>query len=392
MTRGHRTVHRLLWPALALVVALGFTMALVLRPPPEQPESPPAQSEPAEMSAGFQAVQWNRRKLVYDAILLGCVALFVGTFITVGALRNPPADQPAWIGLRIKAFGTCAFVMLTIILMIGPLARLSPRFLPLLYNRRHFGVLTFCVALIHAWSVVDWFAVQGAMGDLMNEMTGSPNYAKFIGFPIKALGLFGLSVMFLLAATSHDFWLAFLTPRVWKALHMALYLAYGVLVMHVALGAMQEDRRLFIPLLLGGSFAAVTLLHIAAAWREREATQSHDGWLAVGPPGSIPDKAARIVTAPDGERIAVFRDGNQIGALTNVCAHQNGPLGEGRIIDGCVTCPWHGYQYRLEDGCAPPPFTERLATYRVRLRDGLIEVDPHALPPGTKAAINIGAA
>jgi hypothetical protein len=42
MTRGHRTAHRLLWPALAVIVALGFTMALVLRPPPE----PPAQSEP----------------------------------------------------------------------------------------------------------------------------------------------------------------------------------------------------------------------------------------------------------------------------------------------------------------------------------------------------------
>jgi hypothetical protein len=37
MTRGHRTVHRLLWPALAIVVALGFTMALVKRPPPEPP-------------------------------------------------------------------------------------------------------------------------------------------------------------------------------------------------------------------------------------------------------------------------------------------------------------------------------------------------------------------
>ena len=35
MTRGHRTFHRMLWPALALIVALGFTMALVLRPPPE---------------------------------------------------------------------------------------------------------------------------------------------------------------------------------------------------------------------------------------------------------------------------------------------------------------------------------------------------------------------
>jgi nitrite reductase/ring-hydroxylating ferredoxin subunit/DMSO/TMAO reductase YedYZ heme-binding membrane subunit len=342
------------------------------------------------MSVGFRAVQWNAKKLVYDGILLAGVALFIGTFMVVGAARNPPADMPAWINLRIKAFGTCAFVMLTIILMIGPLARLSPRFLPLLYNRRHFGVLTFLVALVHAWSVVDWFAVQGAMGDLIGEMTGSPNYGKFIGFPIKALGLTGLTILFLLAATSHDFWLAFLTPRVWKALHMALYLAYGVLVMHVALGVMQEDRRVFIPLLLGGSFAAVTLLHIAAAWREREAAQQHDGWIVVGPPKTIPDTCARIVTAPGGERIAVFRDGGQIGALTNLCAHQNGPLGEGRIIDGCVTCPWHGYQYRLEDGCAPPPFTEKLVTYRVRLRDGVVEVDPTPLPPGTKAAITIG--
>ena len=51
-----------------------------------------------------------------------------------------------------------------------------------------------------------------------------------------------------------------------------------------------------------------------------------------------------------------------------------------------------GLQDRLEDGCAPPPFTEKLATYRVRLRDGLIEVDPRALAPGTKAAIDLGAA
>ena len=78
-------------------------------------------------------------------------------------------------------------------------------------------------------------------------------------------------------------------------------------------------------------------------------------------------------------------------AITNLCAHQNGPLGEGCIVNGLVTCPWHGYEYRLADGCAPPPFTEKLATYRVRLRDGVIEVDPRALPPGTKAAIRLPA-
>ena len=41
MNRDHRKAHRLLWPALAVIVALGFTLALALRPPPE----PPAQGQ-----------------------------------------------------------------------------------------------------------------------------------------------------------------------------------------------------------------------------------------------------------------------------------------------------------------------------------------------------------
>jgi nitrite reductase/ring-hydroxylating ferredoxin subunit len=72
-----------------------------------------------------------------------------------------------------------------------------------------------------------------------------------------------------------------------------------------------------------------------------------------------------------------------LSAVSNLCAHQNGPLGEGRIVDGCITCPWHGYQYRPEDGCAPPPFTERLATYRLRVANGMVLLDPRANPPGT---------
>src|SRR5581483_2973367 len=226
---------------------------------------------------------------------------------------------------------------------------------------------------------------------LATELTTWGDYAKFIGFPFKMLGVGALLLLFLLAATSHDFWLMFLTPRVWKTLHMLLYAAYALVVMHVALGTMQGEQTELVPLMLWGSVGVVSVLHLAAGWRERKSdagiASGNDGWIAVGPPASIPDKGALIVAARGGERIAVFRDGTQIGALTNLCAHQNGPLGEGRIIDGCVTCPWHGYQYRLADGCAPPPFTEKLVTYRVRIAGGLVEVDPTPLAPGTPAAI-----
>jgi nitrite reductase/ring-hydroxylating ferredoxin subunit/DMSO/TMAO reductase YedYZ heme-binding membrane subunit len=343
------------------------------------------------MSSAFRAVQWNRTKLVYDAILLAGVALYIGAYMILAYWFDPPKDLPAAIDLCIRAFGSCAFLMLTIILSIGPLARLDRRFLPLLYNRRHFGVLTFFVALLHASFVVEWFAVQDALPSLYDELSKVSDYGKFIGFPFKALGILALLILFLMAATSHDYWLVFLTPPVWKGLHMALYAAYGLVVMHVALGIMQTDRNPLIPAMLASGFVIVTLLHLVAGWRERSGDRAgargSDGWLAVGPPLSIPDKGARIVTPPDGERIAVFRDGTQIGALSNLCAHQNGPIGEGRIIDGCVTCPWHGYQYRLEDGRAPPPFTEKLVTYRVRIAHGVVEVDPRPLPPGTAAAV-----
>src|ERR1700747_1920783 len=98
------------------------------------------------MSAGFRAVQWNRKKVVYDAILLAGVALYIAAFMGISAWRKPPANWPDWINLRIDAFGSCAFIMLTIILSIGPLARLHRRLRALLYNPPQFCVLTVFVS------------------------------------------------------------------------------------------------------------------------------------------------------------------------------------------------------------------------------------------------------
>lgn len=343
--------------------------------------------------SGYVAVQWSRTKYVYDAWLIAGVVLYIAGFMLIEGLLHPPKNQPEWIDLRIRAFGTCAFFMLSIILCIGPLARLNPRFLPLLYNRRHFGVLMFLVACVHAWSMVEWFIVLGVLPSLVDELTNWPNYLKFIGFPFKTLGLVALFIFLLMASTSHDYWLAVLKPPVWKAIHMAVYVAYGLVVIHVALGAMQTNRGLGIPIMLVASLAIVATLHILAGMRgraiDRGVAPNKEDWITVGPPLSIRDKCAKIVAAPGGERIAIFRDGDQVGALSNVCVHQNGPLGEGKIIDGLITCPWHGYQYQLKNGCAPPPFTERVATYRVRLKSGIVEVDPRPLAPGTAASIKV---
>jgi nitrite reductase/ring-hydroxylating ferredoxin subunit len=97
----------------------------------------------------------------------------------------------------------------------------------------------------------------------------------------------------------------------------------------------------------------------------------------------IEEGRARIAILPDGDRVAVFRHEGAFSAISNACAHQNGPLGEGRILDCLVTCPWHGFQYDVRTGRSPAPFTEQVPTYRVKLEGGVIYVDPIANPPGT---------
>jgi nitrite reductase/ring-hydroxylating ferredoxin subunit/DMSO/TMAO reductase YedYZ heme-binding membrane subunit len=279
--------------------------------------------------------------------------------------------------------------MLTLILCIGPLARLDRRFLPLLYNRRHFGVMTAVVAAIHASHVLGWYFAFSPTPPYQALLASNTAYGQVLGFPFESLGVFALIVLAILAATSHDFWLSFLTPPVWKALHLLIYPAYAAVVGHVALGYLQDADHPGFAMIVAAGALAVAGLHLAARGRGASITGAGAGegeWIAVAHAGDIPDSRAVIVEVAPGTRAAVFRNGRALSAISNACAHQNGPLGEGRIVDGCVTCPWHGFQYRPEDGCAPAPFTEKLATYNLRLEGETVMIDRNANPPGTRVA------
>jgi len=192
----------------------------------------------------------------------------------------------------------------------------------------------------------------------------------------------------LMAATSHDFWLHTLSAPVWKSLHMLVYGAYALLIGHVTLGALQSERSPALTLILGAGLATVLSLHVAAAlWEKRVDRESintgSEGFVDVCSVEQIPENRA-VVVSLSGERVAVFRYDGKSSAISNVCRHQNGPLGEGRIIDGCVTCPWHGYQYLPESGASPPPFTEKVATFSTRIANGRVLVHPCANAPGTR--------
>lgn len=329
------------------------------------------------MSARYVAVVWNRQKRLYGLVVAGVAAVYLLAFVGVGSLVHPGATLET---LLIRGLGTLGLLLLHIVLAIGPLCRLNRRFLPLLYNRRHLGVVMFLVALGHAAFTVAQFHGFGNVDPLRSLLTSNTRFDSLREFPFEVLGLAALVILFLMAATSHDFWLHTLGPRVWKTLHMGVYAAYTLLAGHVALGALQSERSPVLPVVLGAGFAVLLVLHLAAAHREHRADcaarEMHaDGFIHVGALEEIPDQQAVVVTAGR-ERIAVFRRGSRVSALSNVCRHQNGPLGEGRIVDGCVTCPWHGYQYDPDTGCSPPPYNDVVPVYQTRIVAGKVWVHP----------------
>jgi len=338
------------------------------------------------MGVSYQAVGWNRQKRIYDRTLLLGILLYLGLFVGLGFVLHPAARLET---LLIRGLGSCAFLLLHIVLSIGPLCRIDRRFLPLLYNRRHLGVATFVVALAHGVFSLIQFHLLGDLNPLVSMLAGNTRFDSIAQFPFQPLGAIALTILFLMAATSHDFWLANLTAPTWKALHMLVYVAYGVLVMHVALGVLQAETS---PVWTGAvALGAVWLigLHLVSGWRERPLDRElHKGaqdFVDVCAVAEIPADRARVVTLA-GERVAIYHYDDKVSAVSSVCQHQNGPLGEGRVIDGCITCPWHGYQYEPHTGRSPAPFTEKVPTFRVRVQAGRVLVDPRPLPAGTEVA------
>ncbi|MBA4066331.1 MAG: nitrite reductase [Isosphaera sp.] len=71
--------------------------------------------------------------------------------------------------------------------------------------------------------------------------------------------------------------------------------------------------------------------------------------VVVGKVGDIPDGGSRVVTVGKKD-VAVFRTGGAFHAIDDLCPHMGASLSGGHVEDGCVTCPWHYWRFRLSDG------------------------------------------
>lgn len=76
----------------------------------------------------------------------------------------------------------------------------------------------------------------------------------------------------------------------------------------------------------------------------------------------------------DGERVAVFNVDGRFFAISDLCPHAGGPLSEGFIENGRITCPWHGWSFDLNPENVEPP-NDMICKYRVHVEGDDIKLE-----------------
>jgi nitrite reductase/ring-hydroxylating ferredoxin subunit/uncharacterized membrane protein len=103
------------------------------------------------------------------------------------------------------------------------------------------------------------------------------------------------------------------------------------------------------------------------------------GWHDVATLAELPERELRrrlVGEVP----VLLYRDGERVLALADACSHLSGPLHEGELVDDpelgpCVSCPWHGSTFALEDGAVVHgPATAPQPQFRTRITNGHVEV------------------
>lgn len=97
-------------------------------------------------------------------------------------------------------------------------------------------------------------------------------------------------------------------------------------------------------------------------------------YFAVGPEQEIPEGRGTLREVA-GERLALFRIGDQIYCIDDTCSHAMASLSAGRVEGRTVTCPLHGGQFDIPTGKpARLPVTAPVAVHPVEVRDGQVFV------------------
>jgi nitrite reductase (NADH) small subunit/3-phenylpropionate/trans-cinnamate dioxygenase ferredoxin subunit len=75
-----------------------------------------------------------------------------------------------------------------------------------------------------------------------------------------------------------------------------------------------------------------------------------------------------------GKLIALFKDQGQYYAIDDICPHMGASLSGGYVQNGIVTCPWHAWRFRLNDGAWADSPRVKIGCFSVRVENGEIQI------------------
>jgi glycine betaine catabolism B len=97
-------------------------------------------------------------------------------------------------------------------------------------------------------------------------------------------------------------------------------------------------------------------------------------WVTVAKTGDLSDDQM-VGVSVDGTEILLANIAGEYRAMGAVCTHEGGPLPEGDLFQGIVTCPWHAGEFNVETGEAvTPPPTENEPVYEVRVEGDEVQI------------------
>jgi NAD(P)H-dependent nitrite reductase small subunit len=86
----------------------------------------------------------------------------------------------------------------------------------------------------------------------------------------------------------------------------------------------------------------------------------------------LPGRATEVTV---GDRtVALFNVDGTFHALTNLCPHRGGPLGQGFLEGKEVSCPWHNYTFDVTTGENVVSADLKVERYDVKVEDGRVFV------------------
>ena len=98
-------------------------------------------------------------------------------------------------------------------------------------------------------------------------------------------------------------------------------------------------------------------------------------WQDVGDAAELAKRPLAQVTAGKTRVALSFRDG-KFHAISGVCNHYGGPLGDGTVKGDYVECPWHYYKFHHATGLGEPGFEEdKVPAYKVKVLNGRVLVN-----------------